>query len=198
MPNCCKTKNQSAGRRLDGAVADGTGLNVGHGGRRQLSFCSRLCVLCAFAFISFGCAAHPAAHGIPNLAQVSPGIYRGGQPNNDGWAYLKSVGVSNVVELNDARLQEEEVETEFTFQRFPISFARQIFGPSRLTVCDAVASIQPGTFVHCAHGQDRTGLIAAEYRVWREGWTRDQARAEMLQHGFHRCLFGLEWFWKNE
>ena len=155
-------------------------------------------LLCAFALMLFtGCAAQPAVHGIPNLAQVGPGIYRGGQPSNDGWAYLKSVGVSNVVELNDARIQEEEVETEFVFHRFPISFARQIFGPSPLTVCEAVDAIQPGTFVHCAHGQDRTGLIVAEYRVWREGWTRDQARAEMLQHGFHRCLFGLEWFWEE-
>ena len=54
--------------------------------------------------------------------------------------------------------------------------------------------VAPGTFVHCAHGQDRTGLVVAVYRV-RHGWTKAQAQAEMLRLGFHPTLLGLWQSW---
>ena len=41
--------------------------------------------------------------------------------------------------------------------------------------------------VHCRHGADRTGLIMAMYRVVFQGWTKEQAKKEMLEggYGFH-------------
>ena len=52
-----------------------------------------------------GCSTVPALviHDIPNFSKVphAPGVYRGGQPKSSvGWAYLQSIGVSNVVKLN--------------------------------------------------------------------------------------------------
>lgn len=42
------------------------------------------------------------------------------------------------------------------------------------------------TYVHCAHGVDRTGLAIASWRILFDGWTVDQARDEMFARGFHR------------
>jgi len=152
-------------------------------------------LICLLFLIAFGCASESSRHGIPNFAQVDVGIYRGGEPTQEGWAYLGSVGVSNVVELNGAN----DAVPGFTFHRFPISFYHQFFCPPPMeTIIGAEASIAPGTFVHCAHGQDRTGLVVAEYRVWRDGWSREAAREEMISHGFHRILFGLNWYWEHE
>ena len=39
-------------------------------------------------------------NGIPNFAEVAAGLYRGGQPNEQGWQFLRSLGVTNVVKLN--------------------------------------------------------------------------------------------------
>jgi protein tyrosine/serine phosphatase len=39
-------------------------------------------------------------------------------------------------------------------------------------------------FVHCRHGSDRTGTMAAVYRIAVQGWTKEQAIAEMTQGGF--------------
>ncbi len=39
-------------------------------------------------------------------------------------------------------------------------------------------------FVHCQRGADRTGLMCAVYRIAFQGWTKDQAIAEMTQGGF--------------
>jgi protein tyrosine/serine phosphatase len=38
--------------------------------------------------------------------------------------------------------------------------------------------------VHCKRGADRTGLMCAMYRIAFQGWTKDQAIAEMTQGGF--------------
>jgi len=61
-------------------------------------------LVCASALVgSFffaGCATRPVANGVPNFAEVSAGIYRGGQPNEQGWQFLRSLGVTNVVKLN--------------------------------------------------------------------------------------------------
>ena len=40
-------------------------------------------------------------------------------------------------------------------------------------------------FVHCAHGADRTGFMVAAYRVVEQGWTVEEAVAEMHNFGFH-------------
>ena len=46
--------------------------------------------------------------------------------------------------------------------------------------------------IHCYHGADRTGLIAGMYRIIYQGWTVEEAKAEM-QHG----PYGYHSIWKN-
>lgn len=46
-------------------------------------------------------------------------------------------------------------------------------------------------FFHCAHGRDRTGTMAAPYRIEIDGWTADEAIAEMQAFGFDDVYAGL-------
>ena len=48
-------------------------------------------------------------------------------------------------------------------------------------------------FFHCRQGADRTGAMAAAYRVVMQGWTKDAAIEEMTRggYGFHRAWAGL-------
>ena len=39
-------------------------------------------------------------------------------------------------------------------------------------------------YFHCAHGKDRTGTMAALYRIEVDGWTADQATQEMQAFGY--------------
>ena len=61
---------------------------------------------------------------------------------------------------------------------------------------EAVSIATPGTFVHCSHGQDRTGLLVGLYRL-KQGWAKTNAYTEMLTNGFHPALHGLHEFWEN-
>ena len=137
-------------------------------------------------------------HGIPNLFAVEDGILRGGQPSSDGWDYLKSEGITDVIKLNT---DEEGIDPEqmgFAIHKFPIPWWRQvIWRPSQSLLVAAVGLIRKGTFIHCEHGEDRTGLVVGCYRL-KMLWTKQEAYAEMLAHYFHPALQGLQGRWNSE
>ena len=159
------------------------------------------CLILAAALM-VGCTTVPTvvSHGVPNLVMVDNGIYRGGQPTDEGWVYLKSLGVTNVVKLNEISEGSDQyaVRLGMTVNYHPINLADQlILKPNKKDFLEAVNEIKPGTFVHCEHGQDRTGLAVGAFRVTKEHVNKKTAYAEMLAHGFHKALHGLNDFWED-
>jgi protein tyrosine/serine phosphatase len=47
----------------------------------------------------------------------------------------------------------------------------------------AVRAITWNTLIHCVHGNDRTGLLVALWRL-SQGWSKADAQAEMWANGF--------------
>lgn len=167
-----------------------------------------------------GCKSSPVTHGIPNLAQVEPGVWRGGQPTDEGWKWLKSQNVTVVIKLNTE--SEGSDWTAFNIGmnvwHVPITLSQQT-GLTKIRpnyFSDAISGFhmpeaqlasfglpadysKGNVFIHCEHGQDRTGLFVACYRVagHQEGWTKAAAEKEMLSLGFHESLHGLWEFWEN-
>ena len=134
---------------------------------------------------------------IPHLSTVDTGIYRGGQPDDQGWMQLKKLGVTRVIKLNTCEegydVAAEALGMEVVYE--PITLAEQIIeGPPNTVVVSAVNSITEHSFIHCSHGQDRTGLVVACYRIWKQGWSKEEAKKEMESMGFHWALFGLSFF----
>lgn len=182
----------------------------------------RLSLILSLAFLC-GCAKTTLApHGIPNLALVEPGVWRGGQPTDEGWKWLKDHNVKTVVKLNTESEGSDEPAERFygmTVWRLPLTVAQQL-GVGTIPkdyFTDAIAAFplpedqrslfgiptnQPlngNVFIHCLHGEDRTGLFVACYRVQghQEHWTKAAAEKEMLDHGFHKILHGLWEYWED-
>lgn len=149
-----------------------------------------------------GCATPPRVHGIPNFAFIAPNVWCGGQPNAEGWAYLHSLGVTHDIKLNTDAEGDDAPAYQFMFvNKIPISIHEQLLGPSTNKINDAVwwATEYPfGVFIHCSHGEDRTGLVVAAYLHQVERWSKERARKYMLAHGFHRILLGLNWYWNQK
>lgn len=145
----------------------------------------------------------PQASDLPNFAIVETipggGTFRGGQPNEAGWKRLAAMGVHNVIKLNE----ESEASDEGAWRAgmvvyyVPVNWEQQL-GLERMPANFALSyeSSIGGTYVHCQHGQDRTGLFIALWRL-RHGWTKADAEKEMLEHGFHKALFGLWDYWED-
>jgi len=161
------------------------------------------CAVMALFLTLVGCNTLPSVttHGIPNFHQVSTDIYRGGQPTLEGWGYLKFLGVTNVIKLNENSEASDQpaIDLGMTVRYHPINIADQVMlKPNTKDFLEAVSQITPGTYVHCEHGQDRTGLAVGTYRVMYQHIDKSSAYQEMIVFGFHKVLHGLDDFWEDD
>ncbi len=146
-----------------------------------------------------GCATRPSVNGVPNFAKVEAGIYRGGQPNEQGWQFLRSLGVTNVVKLNrEAADTPAEGMNVYCIPLPPATIWEVFQKPDSNEVSRAVQAMKHGgTYVHCQRGRDRTGLVVGCYRMWVEGWSESAAAREMGAMGYRWSIPGLTAFWKS-
>jgi tyrosine-protein phosphatase SIW14 len=156
-----------------------------------------------------GAATIDATAPIANFAHVREGLLRGGHPDHDGLEYLQRLGVKTILDLEIGDLIEatpaEIHEEEQTAKEMGFHFVRQPLSAFQPFVSDAemnrVLRIlgdadQAPVYVHCKHGQDRTGLVVGLERVFNEGWGPGKAYAEMRALGFHPAFFGLTNYFK--
>lgn len=141
-------------------------------------------------------AVHSPAHrrtvvGVGNFGEVTPHLYRGGQPKGTGYQHLKQMGIDIVVDL---RLSGEETEKQNVTKanmRY-VSIPWHCLVPKDRVFAEFLKLLLDNpnkkVFVHCRYGDDRTGMMIAAYRMAVEGWTPKEARKEMGKFGFHRMV----------
>jgi protein tyrosine phosphatase (PTP) superfamily phosphohydrolase (DUF442 family) len=131
--------------------------------------------------------------GVPNLHQVSPTLYRSAQPTRDGMAGLEKLGVRTVVNLRSFNSDRDELKGTKLAEAHLFMKA---WHPERKEVIEflkiATDPKQGPVLIHCQHGADRTGTLAACYRVIVQGWTKEEAIREMTDGGY-----GFHEVWKN-
>jgi hypothetical protein len=77
-----------------------------------------------------------------------------------------------------------------------LSGISQLYLDSILTSIDIAIKTGRRVLVHCEHGEDRTGLAIAAYRVRRCGWGKDAAMAEAIALGYRHIInIGLNNTW---
>ena len=130
---------------------------------------------------------------LPNLYKVSDILYRGAQPEAEGFKKLKEMGIKTVINLRNFHSDRDEIgDLDFNYQHIYmtawhpeekelVKFLRIVSDPANQPV-----------FVHCQHGADRTGTMCALYRLAIDGWSKQQALEEMTKGGF-----GFHAIWKN-
>ena len=100
------------------------------------------------------------AAGLPNLNRITDTLYRGAQPDEEGFRTLEAMGVKTVVNLRSFHSDRDEMgdlEDDFDYEHITmkawhpedkevVRFLRIVTDPERRPV-----------FFHCKHGADRTG-----------------------------------------
>jgi len=156
--------------------------------------------LCAIALIaSLGVAqSTPSYKELPNFHKVSDTLYRGAQPLNDAAKKLAELGIKTVVNLrgeDEVSLEEKKQAEAAGLHYFSLPMPG-LSAPSDEVVARVLSIIdnpenQP-VFIHCKRGSDRTGTIAAIYRISHDGWTADRALSEARGYGLSWMEFGMK------
>jgi tyrosine-protein phosphatase SIW14 len=130
--------------------------------------------------------------GIPNAGKISEELFRGAQPRSDGFAQLKKIGITTIVDLRRNDRSKIEWERQHA-ESLGIHFLNIPVGgwspPTDAQVAQFLALFRDGAhqkiFVHCHFGDDRTGVFVAAYRVAHDHWPVESAVQEMHFFGFH-------------
>ena len=130
--------------------------------------------------------------GLPNGGRINEFLYRGAQPHAEGFAELKKLGITTIVDLRGedpgkrASEKEQAEALGMQFVSIPVSGWAP---PSNEQVAQFLSLFRnhpkQKIFVHCRFGDDRTGVFVATYRMAYEGWPAEQAMKEMYFFGFN-------------
>lgn len=135
-------------------------------------------------------------------------IFRGPRPgmNMLAWGDLQIAGVKTIINLERGYFEffhgqmNEEIVQASIHGMTPIHLQLgDILPPSRAELFTALnlmseAVKRGGVYVHCLHGVDRTGLVCAMWRYYRQKFTAAQAIDDLYKNGFHRFPYeALGW-----
>jgi tyrosine-protein phosphatase SIW14 len=130
--------------------------------------------------------------GVPNSGKINDHLYRGAQPRQPGFAELKKIGITTIVDLreeNPAQIAWEQKAAESLGIRFLHIPVPGWSPPTDEQVAQFLSVFRENprekVFVHCHFGDDRTGVFVATYRMAYEKLPPDQALKEMYHFGFN-------------
>jgi protein tyrosine/serine phosphatase len=122
---------------------------------------------------------------------VGARLSRGAQPGKDGFRALVQLGVATVINLREEAPEEEALVRNLGMEYlyYPMDPLAAPTHAHVLAFLHTVADPRRGhVFFHCYHGADRTGVLAACYRLAHDGWTLEEALAELDEHHFHHAF----------
>lgn len=132
---------------------------------------------------------------IGNFHKVTDDVYRGDRPTAEDLKELQSRGIKTLLDLetfHTDRYVIAESKTNFKFLHIRMN-AWDIDDEDIVTVLDILTDKNNyPIYVHCKHGSDRTGVVIAMYRIVVQGWSKEDAIAEMKGGGY-----GFHLIWEN-
>ena len=126
-----------------------------------------------------------------NAHWLGPDLVRTNQPSPRQLAYWKAQGIRTVINLRGARDEAYYALEKEACERLGLTLIDAPLDSRDPPETDRIhrarrlfTTIEYPVLIHCKHGQNRTGLIAAMYRIVYQGWSRQQAIDEMREGGF--------------
>ncbi len=120
-----------------------------------------------------------------NLYQMSPTLYRSALPDSGAVPLLEKLKVGTVInflpESDKSWLSTPGInQVQLPYRTNHVDDAQVLTALRAIQTAEAKGPV----LMHCKHGSDRTGLMAAMYRVVVQGWSKEDALNEMTQGGF--------------
>ena len=126
---------------------------------------------------------------IKNFGQMDERFFRGGQPKENEYRELASLGIKTVIDLREDPKDYEKPNVEALGMRYVNIAMSDKDYPDAAKIQEFLKLVDdPATgkfYVHCAGGRHRTGVMGAVYRFNHYGWGYDQVYAEMKKYDFY-------------
>lgn len=126
-----------------------------------------------------------SVEGQYNLFQMSPTLYRSALPDKGAIPLMEKLKIATVINFLPEPDSNWLTSPAITQVQLPYR-TNHVDDTDILRILRAIQTAEANgpVLMHCKHGSDRTGLIAAMYRVVVQGWSKEDALNEMTQGGF--------------
>ncbi|MEJ2453345.1 MAG: tyrosine-protein phosphatase [Candidatus Thiodiazotropha sp.] len=128
---------------------------------------------------------------LDNFYRLDDQVYRSKQPDDEEMVALEAMGVHSVLNLREFHSDEDDAEgTRLKLYHVPVN-AGEIDDRFIVAALRAIAEAKKPILIHCWHGSDRTGVVAAMYRMVFQNWPRQQAIDEFVNggYGYHASFY---------
>ncbi len=120
-----------------------------------------------------------------NLYQMSPTLYRSALPDSAAQPLLEKLQIATVInflpEADASWLKNPDVaQVQLPYRTNHVDDTDVLAALRAIQTAQAKGPV----LMHCKHGVDRTGLMAAMYRVVVQDWSKEDALKEMTEGGF--------------
>jgi endonuclease/exonuclease/phosphatase family metal-dependent hydrolase/protein tyrosine phosphatase (PTP) superfamily phosphohydrolase (DUF442 family) len=127
---------------------------------------------------------------IKRFRWMEPTLARGARPSRAGIEALRKRGFRTIVDFTANGGVERAAKAEgLDYFALPMTAHLWSHPPTEEQVRTffriALDPARRPLFIHCTHGEDRTGTMAALYRIEAQGWANSAALEEMELLGFH-------------
>ncbi len=128
---------------------------------------------------------------LENFYKVSDKLYRSEQPDKDAFQQLQSMGIKAVLNLRKHHSDRNEArKTKIKLHQLRLS-ARNLTQQQVFQALKIIQQSDSPILIHCWHGSDRTGVVAAAYRMVFQDWSAVEAIDEFKNggYGYHEWAF---------
>lgn len=127
-----------------------------------------------------------------NFYLVDDGVYRSKQPDDENFAMLEKMGIKEVLNLRNFHSDDDEAKNNhLILNRIKLN-AGSITEDHLINALKVIKNRSGPIVFHCWHGSDRTGAIAAAYRIVFNNWSKADAIDELENgdFGYHERFYG--------
>lgn len=125
--------------------------------------------------------------GLKNFYRIGEGVYRSDQPSRTCFRELEKFGIKEVLNLRNRHNDSDEARDTSIRLHHLRTRATQLSLDDLITALQIIRHRQGALLFHCWHGSDRTGAVAAMYRMVFQRVSKEEAVHEMTESifGFH-------------
>lgn len=128
-----------------------------------------------------------------NFYRLTPNLYRAAQPSAEAFQEYEKLGIKTVINLRSSHSDRKFLQGGTRLNLFEVPMKAYDINDEEVIAVLRLIKNEPGPIlIHCQHGADRTGTIAAMYRLVFQNWTKEEALDELINGGYH-----FNKIWKN-
>jgi protein tyrosine/serine phosphatase len=131
---------------------------------------------------------------VNNFYKLDEHVYRSAQPDSEGAEQISDLGIRHILNLRMSQTDQEVTEGLGVTLHNVKMHVLNIRDEDIVNALRIITSADGPVLIHCLHGSDRTGVVAAMYRVVLQNWSKEEALNEMVSggYGFHHIFINIK------